>query len=154
MAYVVNVIDSIEEKSTSRGPVWEATLADGTKVSTFDEDIAGQLEEFEGQAARLEIETTTKGQYTNHYVNGVEPAPAGAAKTAKKAGRGKTQAAGKSSSGRSSDRTSPPDPTGERIARTSGIKIASDFAIAAELDEPDLELARRITQYILTGDWA
>lgn len=131
MAIVVSTIESVEQKDTSRGDVWEATLADGTKVATFDEDIAAQLEEHEGgDPVRLDIETTTRGKYTNHYVNGVELAPEGS--TTKKPKRG---GARKKETGKAAP-AGLPDPTGERIARTSALKLALDKAIA-ETDEGD-----------------
>jgi hypothetical protein len=49
--------------------------ADGNEYTTFRETIGGQARELEGRRVRIEYHEEKRGQYTNVYLDKVEPAP-------------------------------------------------------------------------------
>jgi hypothetical protein len=49
---------------------------DGGEYTTFREAIGQQAEQHEGQRVRIEYHEEQRGQYTNVYLDKVEPAPA------------------------------------------------------------------------------
>jgi hypothetical protein len=51
--------------------------SDGNEYTTFRESIGEEAKRLEGQGARIEYHETQRGQYTNVYLDKVEPAPAG-----------------------------------------------------------------------------
>ena len=51
--------------------------ADGKEYTTFRESIGGAAKSLEGRPARIEYHESQKGQYTNVYLDKVEPAPEG-----------------------------------------------------------------------------
>jgi hypothetical protein len=50
--------------------------SDGNEYTTFRESIGAEAKRFEGQRARIEYHESQRGQYTNVYLDKVEPAPA------------------------------------------------------------------------------
>jgi hypothetical protein len=51
--------------------------ADGNEYTTFRERIGERARELEGQRVRIEYHEEQRGQYTNVYLDKVEPSPAG-----------------------------------------------------------------------------
>jgi hypothetical protein len=49
---------------------------DGNEYTTFRESIGERAQQFEGKRARIEYHEQQRGQYTNVYLDKVEPAPA------------------------------------------------------------------------------
>jgi hypothetical protein len=49
--------------------------AEGDEYTTFRESIGQDAQQLEGKRARLEYHETQRGQYTNVYLDKVEPAP-------------------------------------------------------------------------------
>jgi hypothetical protein len=49
---------------------------DGNEYTTFRESIGERAQQFEGNRARIEYHEQQRGQYTNVYLDKVEPAPA------------------------------------------------------------------------------
>lgn len=49
--------------------------ADGNEYTTFREAIGDQARELQGRRVRLEFHEAQRGQYTNVYLDVVEPAP-------------------------------------------------------------------------------
>jgi hypothetical protein len=49
---------------------------DGNEYTTFRESIGERAQQFEGGRARIEYHEQQRGQYTNVYLDKVEPAPA------------------------------------------------------------------------------
>ena len=52
---------------------------DGNEYTTFRESIGQRAQELQGQRVRIEYHEQQRGQYTNVYLDKVEPAPPGAA---------------------------------------------------------------------------
>jgi hypothetical protein len=50
--------------------------SDANEYTTFRESIGEEARRLEGQRARIEYHETQRGQYTNVYLDKVEPAPA------------------------------------------------------------------------------
>lgn len=53
--------------------------AEGREYTTFREAIGSRASQFEGQRVRIEYHEEQRGEYTNVYVDKVEPAPDDAA---------------------------------------------------------------------------
>lgn len=51
--------------------------ADGNEYTTFREQIGEQAQRLQGKRARIEFHEQQRGQYTNVYLDKVEPAPSG-----------------------------------------------------------------------------
>src|ERR671914_228026 len=49
--------------------------SDGNEYTTFRESIGNEAKRLEGQRARIEYHEQQRGQYTNVYLDKVEPAP-------------------------------------------------------------------------------
>jgi hypothetical protein len=49
--------------------------SDGNEYTTFRESIGEEAKRLEGQRARIEYHESQRGQYTNVYLDKVEPAP-------------------------------------------------------------------------------
>jgi hypothetical protein len=52
--------------------------ADGNEYTTFRESIGNEAKRLEGKRVRIEYHETKRGEYTNVYLEKVEPAPAAA----------------------------------------------------------------------------
>ena len=50
--------------------------ADGNEYTTFRESIGERAQQLEGKRARIEFHEQQRGEYTNVYLDKVEPAPA------------------------------------------------------------------------------
>lgn len=72
----VTNIDSVRAVKTKGGNVrYVVRDSDGREYTTFREAIGKRAGEFEGQRVRIEYHEEQRGDYTNVYVDKVEPAP-------------------------------------------------------------------------------
>jgi hypothetical protein len=70
-------IDEVMTFETRTGTIrYVLRDSDGNEYTTFRESIGGEAQRLEGQRARIEYHETQRGQYTNVYLDKVEPAPA------------------------------------------------------------------------------
>jgi hypothetical protein len=73
----VVTIEEVMTFETRTGTVrYVARDSDGNEYTTFRESIGEDAKRFEGQRARIEYHESQRGQYTNVYLDKVEPAPA------------------------------------------------------------------------------
>jgi hypothetical protein len=69
-------IDEVRTFETSGGNVrYVVRDADGKEYTTFREGIGAAAKRAEGQRARIEFHENQRGQYTNVYLDKVEPLP-------------------------------------------------------------------------------
>jgi len=72
---VVNV-ERVEAHQTRSGNTWFVLVDDsGREYTTFKEPIARQAVEAEGQKARITFHEQQRGNFTNVYLDAVEPLP-------------------------------------------------------------------------------
>jgi hypothetical protein len=72
----VTSIDEVRTFETRGGNVrYVARAADGKEYTTFRERIGKRAEELKGQRVRMEYHEEERGEYTNVYLDKVEPAP-------------------------------------------------------------------------------
>jgi hypothetical protein len=72
----VVTIAEVEPVKTRSGTVRYAVRdADGNEYTTFRESIGERAQQFQGQRVRIEYHEQQRGQYTNVYLDKVEPAP-------------------------------------------------------------------------------
>jgi hypothetical protein len=70
-------IDEVEAVKTRSGTIrFVVRDGDGNEYTTFRESIGQRAQGLEGQRARIEYHEQQRGQYTNVYLDKVEPAPA------------------------------------------------------------------------------
>jgi hypothetical protein len=68
-------IDQVRTFETSKGNVrYVIRDSDGKEYTTFREAIGDRARQLEGRRARIEYHETQRGQYTNVYLDKVEPA--------------------------------------------------------------------------------
>jgi hypothetical protein len=68
-------IDQVRTFETSKGNVrYVIRDSDGNEYTTFREAIGDRAQQLEGRRARIEYHETQRGQYTNVYLDKVEPA--------------------------------------------------------------------------------
>jgi hypothetical protein len=68
-------IDAVRTFETSKGNVrYVIRDSDGNEYTTFREAIGDRAQQLEGRRARIEYHETQRGQYTNVYLDKVEPA--------------------------------------------------------------------------------
>lgn len=140
MSGTLTVVESVNKKSTKAGPCWEVTLLGGTVASTFDEEIGTTAEGLEGKSVSVELNVKKSGRYTNTFLEAIEAVEGDATPQAVPAPTGQYKGGGD-------------DETAQRIARTSGLRMAVDEAIAAgQPGVVDFDVARGYTNYILTGE--
>ena len=73
-------IDEVLEFETRTGNTrYVVRDADGNEYTTFRESIGKAAKGVEGRRARIEYHESQRGQYTNVYLDKVEPAPESAA---------------------------------------------------------------------------
>jgi hypothetical protein len=76
----VVTIDEVQTFDTARGNVrYVVRDTDGNEYTTFRERIGDEAQRLEGSRVRIEYHENQRGQYTNVYLDKVEPAPAEAA---------------------------------------------------------------------------
>jgi hypothetical protein len=76
----VTTITDVRTSETRSGNVRYAVRdADGNEYTTFREAIGDKARALEGQRVRIEYHEEQRGQFTNVYLDKVEPAPAAAA---------------------------------------------------------------------------
>jgi hypothetical protein len=69
-------IAGVEAVKTRSGTIRFVVRDDqGNEYTTFRESIGQRAQQFEGQRARIEYHEQQRGQYTNVYLDKVEPAP-------------------------------------------------------------------------------
>jgi len=69
-------IDEVRTFETRGGNVrYVVRDSDGNEYTTFRESIGNEAKRFEGQRARIEYHENQRGQYTNVYLDKVQPAP-------------------------------------------------------------------------------
>jgi hypothetical protein len=69
-------LDEVRDVETRGGNVrYVVRDRDGNEYTTFREQIGKRAHELEGQTARIEFHEQQRGQYTNVYLDKVEPAP-------------------------------------------------------------------------------
>jgi hypothetical protein len=69
-------IAGVEAVKTRSGTIRFVVRDDqGNEYTTFRESIGQRAQEFEAQRARIEYHEQQRGQYTNVYLDKVEPAP-------------------------------------------------------------------------------
>ena len=69
-------IAEVEAVETRSGTIRYAIRdGDGNEYTTFRESIGQRAQELEGKSARIEYHEQQRGQYTNVYLDKVEPAP-------------------------------------------------------------------------------
>jgi hypothetical protein len=72
----VVTIEEVRTFETSGGNVrYVVSDADGNEYTTFRERIGDEAKRLEGQRVRIEFHENQRGQYTNVYLDKVEPAP-------------------------------------------------------------------------------
>jgi hypothetical protein len=75
----VVTIAEVEPVKTRSGTIrFVVRDADGNEYTTFRESIGERAQELEGKLVRIEYHEQQRGQYTNVYLDKVEPAPPGA----------------------------------------------------------------------------
>jgi hypothetical protein len=67
-------VDAVQTRSGTIRYVVKDT--DGNEYTTFRESIGQRVQELEGKRVRIEYHEQQRGQYTNVYLDKVEPAPA------------------------------------------------------------------------------
>jgi hypothetical protein len=73
----VTSIDDVRTFETRGGNVrYVVRDTDGNEYTTFREAIGGEAKKLEGQRVRIEYHEQQRGEYTNVYLDKVEPAPA------------------------------------------------------------------------------
>ena len=69
-------LDEVNDVETRGGNVrYVVRDREGNEYTTFREQIGKRARELEGQTARIEFHEQQRGQYTNVYLDKVEPAP-------------------------------------------------------------------------------
>jgi hypothetical protein len=69
-------LDEVKDVETRGGNVrYVVRDRKGNEYTTFREQIGKRARELEGQTARIEFHEQQRGQYTNVYLDKVEPAP-------------------------------------------------------------------------------
>jgi hypothetical protein len=69
-------LEEVKDVETRGGNVrYVVRDGDGKEYTTFREQIGRRARELEGQTARIEFHEEQRGQYTNVYLDKVEPAP-------------------------------------------------------------------------------
>ena len=72
----VTTIDQVRTFETRGGNArYVVRDVDGNEYTTFRESIGDTAREFEGRRVRIEFHEQQRGQYTNVYLDKVEPAP-------------------------------------------------------------------------------
>jgi hypothetical protein len=79
MEAVVSIAE-VEAVKTRSGTIrYVIRDADGNEYTTFRESIGQRAQQLQGKPVRIEFHEQQRGQYTNVYLDKVEPAPAGSA---------------------------------------------------------------------------
>ena len=69
-------IAAVEAVKTKSGTIRFVVKADdGNEYTTFRESIGERAQQFEGKRVRIEYHEQQRGQYTNVYLDKVDPAP-------------------------------------------------------------------------------
>jgi hypothetical protein len=72
----VATIDEVRPVETRSGTIrFSVRDSEGNEYTTFRESIGERAQQLQGQRVRLEYHEQQRGQYTNVYLDKVEPAP-------------------------------------------------------------------------------
>jgi len=72
----VSTVESVRQVETRGGNIrYVVRDADGNEYTTFREAIGKKASELQGQRSRIEYHSEERGQYTNVYLDKIEPAP-------------------------------------------------------------------------------
>lgn len=73
-------IVAVDTRSVSNGTktIWEVSTQDGTKWATFNTAMGNKAKGLSGQMADLQVAIEQKGDFTNYYLQGIQPAKSGA----------------------------------------------------------------------------
>ena len=72
----VSTVQSVQEVETRGGNTrYVVRDTDGNEYTTFRETIGTRASELEGRRVRVEYHTQKRGQYTNVYLDSIEPMP-------------------------------------------------------------------------------
>lgn len=135
MPEMTATIDGVTVKGTARGDVFKIQ-ANGKELATFDRALATRAKELTGQSAFITYAEVQKGQYTNLYLDAIEPA-------------------GGTAGGFTREAPAAADPERElRIMRQTAVKAAC--TLAPSLDGPvgasDIfVMADRFVEYFQSG---
>jgi hypothetical protein len=75
METVTKIADVMTFETKTGNTRYVVKDAEGNEYTTFRESIGQEAQRCEGQRVRLEYHETQRGQYTNVYLDKVEPAP-------------------------------------------------------------------------------
>lgn len=75
MEAVVTIAEVMTFETRSGNVRYVARDSDGNEYTTFRESIGNEAKRLEGKRARIEYHENQRGQYTNVYLDKVEPAP-------------------------------------------------------------------------------
>src|SRR4051812_48070385 len=75
MEAVVTLQDVREFETSGGNTRYVVRDTDGNEYTTFRENIGAQAKALEGQRVKIEYHENQRGQYTNVYLDKVEPAP-------------------------------------------------------------------------------
>jgi hypothetical protein len=141
MADQIVVVERVEAHKTQSGNTRFVLVDDsGREYTTFKEPIARQALAAEGKRARIEFHETQKGNYTNVYLDAVEPLgeeglePDAEERTNEVAWRTAIEAAPYILGGDAVEREVPPEEFFEKVKPLKDL-VAED--IRPEPDEPD-----------------
>jgi hypothetical protein len=139
MAEDIVTVERVEAKKTQSGNTRFVLVDDsGREFTTFKEPIARQAVAAEGRRARIKFHETQKGDYTNVYLDAVEPLPEESADpeaeehTNEVAWRTAIEAAPYILGGTAADREVPPEEFFEKVKPLKDL-VAEDI----RPDEPD-----------------
>lgn len=76
----MSTVQSVQEVETRGGNTrYIVRDTDGNEYTTFREAIGTRASELQGRRVRVEYHTQKRGQYTNVYLDSIEPVPGGGA---------------------------------------------------------------------------
>lgn len=73
MERVITIADVRSFESRNGNTGWVTRDADGNEYTTFREAIGKRVSQLDGKQARIEYHEVRRGQYTNVYLDSVEP---------------------------------------------------------------------------------
>ena len=136
MSEVRGTVLAVNGKNVNGKTIYEVAFSDGQTYATFNNTVADAAKRLQGQPAVAQTTAKQKGQYTNYYLDSIEP------------GEGAVQQAESTPSAiaikEDYQRKMAPE-VEQRVTRLSVIATAFGYAGAAGLDEEEaLALARRL----------
>ena len=150
MSEVRGTVLAVNGKSVNGKTIYEVAFSDGQTYATFNNVVADAAKRLQGQPAVAQTTAKQKGQYTNYYLDSIEP------------GEGAVQQSGAVAHGESTpsaiaikedyQRKMAPE-VEQRVTRLSVIATAFGYAGQAGLTEEEaLALARRLYKAAYFGE--